>query len=332
MARGTLEGLGEAEIIKMLAEAFEIEDLDDGSPLPDDGLYASSDLMLESTDLPDNIHPMFWGFRFIAANVSDMAAMGCQPSAMMISLGLPEKMKTLDFKDLLEGMKWACREAGMKVVGGDTNSSGELILSGFIAGRPVDVPFTRGGARPGDVVFVTGNPGAAALGLAIIQKNGNEYFDSPDLLEEKTEGSSMPLGAFLVPEMRIKETEDLAQLGAVTSCIDISDGISTDAGHIASSSGVGILIEEDFLPFPSVMRGIAKKMKLDPAHLALNGGDDFELLFTSPPEFTEQIRESEIGLVIGEVVDEPGVHLKDAKGRVERLKSSGYQHFAGRGR
>ena len=163
-------------------------------------------------------------------------------------------------------------------------------------------------------------------------KEGGKVEGHLPVAQEKTEGSSRPIGAFLVPEMRLKEAEDLAQMGAVTSCIDISDGISTDAGHIASSSGVGILVQEDLLPFPPEMRGIANKMKLDPTNLALNGGDDFELLFTSPPEFTEQIRESEIGLIIGEVVNEPGVHLKDVKGKVERLNSSGYQHFTGRGR
>jgi thiamine-monophosphate kinase len=331
MARGTLDKLGEAEIIKMLAGAFSIEEPDDAAQVKGEVIFASSDLMLQSTDLPENVHPIFWGFRFIAANVSDISAMGCRPGSLMVSLGLPGKMKVLDFKDLLEGMKWACREAGISVIGGDTNASPEVILSGFITGRPHDLPFTRGGARPGDGVYVTGNPGAAALGLAIIQKHEDEYFDSPDLLEEKIEGSSRPIGAFLVPEMRLEESEDLSGMGAVTSCIDISDGISTDADHIAQSSGVGITIEEDLLPFSPEMRGIADMMKLDPTRLALGGGDDFELLFTAPPEISGEIRESEIGLLIGEVHDGSGVKIKRPGGKVESLKSTGYQHFGGRG-
>jgi thiamine-monophosphate kinase len=333
MAGDLLGRLGEAEIIKMLADAFGIGDLDDASPADEDcGIYLSSDMMFQSTDLPTNTHPMFWGFRFVAANASDMSAMGCRPVSMMLSLGLPPEMKVNDFRDLLEGIKWACREGGFGVVGGDTNRAPEVVLSGFITGIPYKRPLRRSGARVGDGIYVTGNPGSAALGLAIIESRPDEYFDSPDVLEEKLEGSAAPIGDFLVPEMRVEEAKEIACGELATACIDISDGIATDANHVALRSGVGMLIDTERLPFSPLSRGIAKAMKLDPSRLALEGGDDYELLFTAPVEARERLAEAEIATLVGEVVEGQGVSLRHPSGEVESLKSHGYQHFPGKGK
>ncbi len=325
-----LAGCGEREIIKMLAEAFNILELDDAAPIdPDCQFFASGDMMLQSTDLPSNANPLFWGHRFIASNVSDMAAMGCRPVSMLISLGLPGEMKIKDFRKMVEGMQWACRESGLKVIGGDTNASAELVLSGFIAGKPFGRPFKRSGARPGDSVFVTGNPGSAALGLAVIQSHPETYFECPDVLEEDLGGSAAAVGSFLAPEMRIREARELSDMGIVSSCIDISDGISTDAGHIAESSGVRITIDENKLPFPKEAAGLARLLKLDPVVLALDGGDDYELLFTAPASTDALIAKSGIATKIGTVSEGQGVAIRRPDGTVENLKSSGYQHLTG---
>jgi len=325
-----LGGWGEWEIIKMLAEAFDIRELDDAAPLDSDGqIFLSSDMMLQSTDLPPNTNPLFWGHRFVASNVSDMAAMGCKPISMLISLGLPEGMKTQDFRRMVEGIQWAVRESGLRVIGGDTNASPELVLSGFTVGKPFGRPFKRSGARPGDALFVTGNPGSAALGLAVIKSRPETYFECPDILEEHLGGSAVAVGSFLAPEMRIREARDLSDMDVVTSCIDISDGISTDAGHIAESSGVQITIDEPKLPFPKEIGGLARLLKLDPTDLALNGGDDYELLFTAPSEAESPIAKSKLATRIGSVSQGRGVALRGRGGGVENLKSSGYQHLSG---
>jgi len=321
---------GEREIIKMLADAFGIPELDDAAPLDSDAtIFLSGDMMLQSTDLPSNTNPLFWGHRFIASNVSDMAAMGCKPISMLVSLGLPGRMKVQDLRKMVEGMQWACRESGLGIIGGDTNASSELVLSGFIAGKPFGRPFRRSGARAGDVLFVTGNPGSAALGLAVIKSRPETYFECPDIVEEDLGGSAVAVGSFLAPEMRIREAHDLSEMDVVTSCIDISDGISTDAGHIAESSGVKIVIEESELPFPKECRGLARHLKLDPTGLALNGGDDYELLFTAPSEAEAFIAKSKLATRIGSVSEGHGVAIRRPGGRVENLKSSGYQHLAG---
>jgi thiamine-monophosphate kinase len=333
MAGDLLGRLGEAEIIKMLADAFEIGDLDDASPVDEDcGIYLSSDMMFQSTDLPTNTHPMFWGFRFVAANASDMSAMGCRPVSMMLSLGLPPEMKVNDFRDLLEGVKWGCREGGFAVIGGDTNQAAEVVLSGFITGIPYNKPLKRSGARIGDGIYVTGNPGSAALGLAIIESRPDEYFDSPDVLEEELEGSAEPIGDFLVPEMRTEEAKEIACGGLANACIDISDGLATDANHIALRSGIAMIIDSERLPFPPESGGIARAMKLDPVHLAMEGGDDYELLFTAPAEARKRLADAEIATLVGEVVAGQGVCLRHPSGEVERLKSYGYQHFSGKGK
>jgi len=230
---------------------------------------------------------------------------------------------------MVEGMQWACRESGLRIIGGDSNASPELVLSGFIAGKPFGRPFKRSGARPGDALFVTGNPGSAALGLAVIKSRPETYFECPDVLEEHLGGSAAAVGSFLAPEMRIREARDLSELDIVTSCIDISDGISTDAGHIAESSGVQIAIDEPRLPFPKEIAGLARLLKIDPADLALNGGDDYELLFTAPSEAEAVIAKSKLATRIGSVSQGRGVAIGRPDGKFENLKSSGYQHLTG---
>ncbi len=315
----------------MLAGAFGIEELDDAAPMEDEErIFLSSDMMIQSTDLPSNTNPLFWGHRFIASNVSDISAMGCKPTHMLVSLGLPRDMPIRDFRKILEGMQWGCREADVRIIGGDTNSSAEIILSGFVAGTPFGRAFRRWGARPGDGVFVTGTPGLAALGLAIIQCNRKTDFESPDVLEESMPGSAAAVAAFLVPQMRVHESQELSGLGVVTSCIDVSDGLSTDAGHIAESSGVQLILDETRLPFGPEARGIAKHLSLDPLDLAFNGGDDYELLFTASPGAEEAIEKKKIATRIGEVAQGQGVFVRRGDGRLEILKSSGYQHFGGR--
>ncbi len=329
MAGRLISDLGEEEIIKMLTRAFHIQRPDDAASLESPGgkLFLSCDTMIQSTDLPQNINPLFWGHRFVASNVSDILSMGCRPLGMLISFGLPHDLPLTTLRSLVQGINWACREAGIKVLGGDTNEAREVILSGFIAGVPLSQPFSRSGAGPGDILFVTGNPGSAALGLALIKKHKDIYFESPDILEDRIEGSSVPIGAFLAPEIRIREMEKLSETGSVTSCIDISDGVSTDAWHIAESSKVSITIEEEMLPIPARSRDIARKLGLDAVELALGGGDDYELMFTAPPEAKDTILDNRLGKSIGTVEEGLGVRLRRGDGSLESLKSTGYQHF-----
>ena len=331
MASRRLSDMGELEIIRMLAKVFRIEQLDDAAWMEVDegGVYVSCDAMLQSTDLPANVNPLFWGHRFVAANVSDILSMGCRPIAMLVSMGLPRDLEVKSLDAILQGIKWACREAGIKVLGGDTNEAPEVILSGFVAGLPISRPLARSGARPGDLVFVTGNPGSAALGLALIKKYKKVYFECPDIIEEKIKGSSVAVGSFLAPEIRMHETEALSRLGCVSACIDISDGISTDAWHMAEASRVMITLEEDRLPIPTDNKAIASKLRLDPVRLALDGGDDYELMFTAPPDAEEEIVSKKIATVIGTVGSGLGVRIRRSDGSLETLKSRGYQHFGG---
>jgi thiamine-monophosphate kinase len=330
MAPDLLRDHGEQEIIKMLADEFGIEDLDDAAAVDEHPeLLSSGDMMFQSTDLPSNTSPLFWGHRFIAANVSDMSGMGCRPICMMVSLGLPGEMETGRFRRLLEGMTWACSEAEIRIIGGDTNSSPEVVLSGFIVGTPYREPLLRSGARPGDGVYVTGRPGMSALGLALIQSREDLYFDTPDLLEEDVNGSAEALGAFLAPDIRTEEAQYLSETGEVSSCIDVSDGISTDAGHISQMSGVGIVIDQGKLPISPLARGLCETLNLDPVDLALNGGDDFELLFTAPMNLEDQLLEDKIAVRIGEVERGHGTRIRRPDGNVETLKSGGYQHLSG---
>ena len=331
MAGRRVSDLGEAAVVGMVTRAFGIQELEDAAMLEIAGkpLFLSCDTMIQSTDLPSNVNPLFWGHRFVASNVSDILSMGCRPVAMLVSMGLPKDLEVRTLEVMTNGMKWACREAGLRIIGGDTNQASEIVLSGFVAGTPFSRPFKRSGARPGDLLFATGNPGSAALGLALITRHKETYFESPDILEDKVEGSSVPIGSFLAPEIRIREAKTLSELGYVTSCIDISDGLSTDAWHIAERSRVMITIEEDLIPLPSKSRAIAKKLHLDPVRLALDGGDDYELMFTAPPNAEDSIVAEKLATKIGRVEEGLGVRIRRPDGSLETLKSRGYQHFGG---
>jgi thiamine-monophosphate kinase len=278
-------------------------------------LVVAADTLVEAVHFPAGSAADLIGYRALAVNLSDLAAMGAQPRWYTLCLTSPElKQQWLD--DFSAGLAEAAADTGISLVGGDT-TRGPLTISVQVMGLvPNNTALTRSGARPGDIIYVTGTLGDAAAGLAILQRElaSETLFDH--LIER-----------FSRPTPRLREAGIL--MAYASSCIDISDGLVADLGHICESSGVAASLNIDTLPISTGLRGYAGQQALT---YALNGGDDYELCFTVAAHQAQELERSfqQQGLQcspIGQVIDGAGVHCVDAKGNTRTMLRSGYEHF-----
>jgi len=287
----------------------------------------SGKLQLATTDiLIQDVHfslgftdPYHLGRKALGVNLSDMASCGGIPRAFLVSLALPPE-EELDFvRSLYQGMMELAAEFEVSLVGGDTSRGGCLIISVVLIGEAEQGQIIyRRGARSGDQIFVTGTLGDAALGLEMLKRGVKEG----DLVQRH-----------LSPIPRIKEGREIASRGLATSMIDISDGLLADLRHILEASGVGGEIWLSRLPLSEGYRKGIEEYSSDPYLLALTGGEDYELLFTSPPGRGAEIMElaEEIGTPItpiGEIAGAPGrIKVYGEDGEEYPLEGMGHNHF-----
>ncbi|MGI8651121.1 MAG: thiamine-phosphate kinase [Rubrobacter sp.] len=273
---------------------------------------AAADMLVSSHHFRDEWStPEDVGYKAVATNISDVAAMGARPRFVLTSGGAPEPEIALR---CFEGVAEACREFGVYPLGGDTTKSETLVVNVAILGSLDCGRFVaRSGAKPGDLIAVSGELGAAAAGLLA--------------LEQGLEGYERLKNRHLRPEPRVEVGLEAARLGA-TAMIDISDGLTSDVRHIAHQSGVGCRIDLKLLPVAKDVRELANLLEEDPQRLAATGGDDYELLICASSNVIEQLRRF-AGVpitIIGEVVEESeGITFSDNGEEVSEL--SGWDHF-----
>lgn len=290
-------------------------------PTPGRWLLVTSDMLLEGVHFDlSYTDPYRLGRKSLAVNLSDVAAMGGEPRHFLLSLAVPPGV-TVEFLDrFTEGMLDLAREHGVTLMGGDTcRSSSGLVISVTLHGEQIpELVVRRGGARPGDHVFVTGTVGDSALGLELLRQG---------------ERQGWVVERHLDPTPRVRAGLALARAGLPSAMIDVSDGIAADLGHILELSGVGARLVLDRLPLSPAFRALAPAVTPDPALLALTGGEDYELLFTVPAERSGEVAPllAESGLTatpIGEITAGCGLVLTGADGREVPLAGGGYNHFA----
>jgi len=284
------------------------------------------ELDVVTTDaLVDGVHfdrlfcpPEAIGYKALAVNLSDLAAMGAAPRAALLSLVLPDDFALAEVDALLDGLLGLATRYAVTLIGGNiTRSPGPLVVDvtaiGSVGRRRI---LTRAGARPGDEVYVTGVIGAAAAGLQTLRARVDE-----PIAQER----------YLRPEPRVRAGMLLGRNKAATACIDLSDGLAEGLWQLAEASGAGIATDQAALPIPDAVVRWFEQQRADPTASAVFGGDDYELLFTSRPAQRGRLRAVRrlVGALpitrIGVVTKDRSVVLKTPGG--ERQLARGFEHF-----
>jgi thiamine-monophosphate kinase len=321
--------MGERRIIKTIQEQLDqmphmpIPFGDDVSAysLGNDRLAVlKTDMLVGRTDIPRTMTLRQAARKAVIMNISDFAAKGVKPLALMTSLGLPRDLTKKNIEEIGRGLNAGARQYGTYIVGGDTGEASDVIISVSVFGtcEKTDI-MLRSGARPGDVVAVTGPFGKTAAGLRILCGDQREIGSIRKAL----------VRSVLMPRARLREGLALSQTGAVTASIDSSDGLAWSLHEISTASGVGFLIHR--LPTDEEARAFAEENKLDPAELTLYGGEEYELILTIKPEHWKEAKRAaarvDCNLVpIGKATAEKHVTLL-AEGRTSQIKAKGYEHF-----
>ena len=279
-----------------------------------------TDMLVGKTDVPPGMTLQQAARKTVVMNISDLAAKGVQPLAILASIGVPRNLTIKDIQKIGKGLNEGAREYDTYVLGGDTNEASDLIINclafGICEKRHL---MRRSGAKPGDIVAVTGLFGKTSSGLKIML----ESFSAPPKLRKEL------VNAVYVPHARLKEGLALAQTQAVTASIDSSDGLAWSLYELSVASNVGFLI--DNLPVASETKQFAKIHRLDPTELSLYGGEEYELLVTIKPRLWEKAKKAvehvEGSLIkIGVVTEEKDLLLK-VEGKKALIEARGWEHF-----
>lgn len=284
-------------------------------------VLVTTDFSLEGVHFRRAWHPPdSVGHRCLARGLSDIAAMGGEPTAAFLSLALPADLPQAWVDAFIKGLIRLGREYNVPLAGGDTAESPAGVLADIVVvGRvPAGKALLRSGARSGDSIYVTGELGRSAAtlqrlragGLAALGPKGKPRYAAHD--------------PHFYPQPRIAVGRWLRGKGLVTAAIDVSDGLSTDLGHICEESGVGALVFEAAIPRPS-------GLPTSSLHYALHGGDDYELLFTVPGSRPIPTKVAGVRVTrVGEIIRGRGLWLVDSHGQRKALPERGWEHFSGR--
>jgi thiamine-monophosphate kinase len=290
--RTEIASLGEFGLIEHLTRNIELQNASSVLGVGDDAAVidhfgkqtvVTTDLLVEGVHFDLHYTPLkHLGYKSVIVNLSDVYAMNAIPTQVVISIGISNRFSVEALDELYEGVYAACSKYGVDLVGGDTTSSQKgLIISVTAIGEVAPDAFVkRSTAKPGDLVCVSGDLGAAYIGLLFLEREKKIFIESPGV-QPDLEGESYVIGRMLKPEARKDIIEFFASSGIMpTSMMDISDGLSSEILHICRQSGTGCVLYEEKIPVAEETRKAAFKFEIDPTACALSGGEDYELLFT----------------------------------------------------
>jgi thiamine-monophosphate kinase len=339
--RTEIRDLGEFGLISRISKDFALSNAtsvrgigDDAAVIAgqDNDILVSTDMLVEGIHFDLSYVPLqHLGYKAVAVNVSDIAAMNGKPEQITVSLAISNRFSLEAVDAFYQGVRAACESYKVDLVGGDTTSSRSgLIISITAIGRSSREKIVyRSGAKAGDIICVTGDLGAAYLGLQVLEREKQVYLTNPDMQPGLDKYEYMVLRQ-LKPEARMDIIYDLRDVDVLpTSMIDVSDGLASEILHLATQSGVGFRIFEDKLPIEtSAYETAAMEFHLDPATCALNGGEDYELLFTIRQDDFEKVKNHQDIHLIGYVQEKKGENTMVTKqGNIVPITAQGWNHF-----
>ncbi|MFN3639627.1 MAG: thiamine-phosphate kinase [Flavobacterium sp.] len=332
-----LTELGEFGLIDHLTRHFEIKQTSTLKGIGDDAAVldfgnqktlVSNDLLIEGVHFDLAYMPLkHLGYKAVVVNVSDICAMNAQPTQILVSIAVSNRFPLEALEELYEGITLAAQTYGVDVVGGDTTSSNKgLMISITALGMGTDEEITyRKGAQPNDLLIVTGDLGAAYMGLQVLEREKQVFLVNPNN-QPDLEPYTYLVERQLKPEAR-KDIRELLQKLEVrpTSMIDISDGLSSEILHLCKHSETGCVLFEEKIPLDPQLISVCEEFAIDSTTVALNGGEDYELLFTIPLEDFDKIKANPHLTAIGHITDKKeGAHLFTRAGEKIPLKARGW--------
>ena len=339
--RTELSTIGEFGLIKLINSKFELKNPETLKGIGDDAaiidtagkeLVVSTDLLLEGVHFDLSYTPLkHLGYKAVAVNISDIAAMNAIPKQITVSLGLSNRFSVEAIEELYEGIKIACDEYKVDLVGGDTSASrsGLVISITALGTAEKENIVLRNTAKANDIICVSGDLGAAFIGLQTLEREKQVFLANPDMQPQLDKDKDYVIERQLKPNARMDVIYELRDLGVVpTSMIDVSDGLASELLHLCKNSETGAVIFEDKIPIDDQTYLVSTELTFSPMTAALNGGEDYELLFTVKQEDFETIKNmSDISFLGYMTNDVDGVKLMMKSGSLINVTSPGFEHF-----
>lgn len=338
--RTEISSIGEFGLIDHLTKNVEIQNASTIVSIGDDAAVIdhfgkqtviTNDLLVEGVHFDLMYTPLkHLGYKTVVVNVSDVYAMNAVPTQIILGLAFSNRFSIEALDEFYEGVYAACEYYGVDLVGGDTTSSQKgFIISCTAIGEVAPEKFVkRSTANKGDLLCVSGDLGAAYIGLTLLEREKQIFLENPKI-QPDLEGEKYVVGRILKPEAR----KDLIQFFSdkelvPTAMIDVSDGLSSEILHICKQSNAGCVLYEDKLPIVEDTRNAAFKFNLDPTACALSGGEDYELLFTVRQDDYEKIKDEEAISIIGYITSpDEGAHIYTKGGNKFPITAQGWNAF-----
>lgn len=338
--RTEIGALGEFGLIEHLTKNIELHNASSVLGVGDDAAVIdhfgkqtviTTDLLLEGVHFDLAYTPLkHLGYKSVVVNLSDVYAMNATPTQVIIGLGISNRFSVEAVSEFYEGVYAACNKYAIDLVGGDTTSSQKgFVISVTAIGEVAPDKFVkRSTAQKGDLLCVSGDLGAAYVGLLFLEREKKIFMESPGV-QPDLEGEAYVVGKLLKPEARKDIIEFLAKEEITpTAMMDISDGLSSEILHICKESNLGCVLYEDKIPVHDDMKKAAFKFEIDPTACALSGGEDYELLFTvSQNDYDKLVLNEQIS-VVGYMTDaEEGSHIITKGGGKHTITAQGWNHL-----
>ncbi len=339
-SRTELNALGEFGLIRYIRDQVQLKNKSSLQGIGDDAavifhgdehLVITTDMLVEGVHFDLSYTPLkHLGYKSVVVNLSDVCAMNAFPKQITVSIAISNRFSLDAVEELYSGILQACEFYNVDLVGGDTTTSpsGLVISITAIGAAPKEKIVYRNAAKLNDLICVTGDLGAAYMGLQILEREKRVFLENPSAQPDLGAADYL-LERQLKPEARLDIIRNFESSGIQPNAmIDISDGLASEIMHLCKESGMGCQVYEEKIPVDHLTRETAREFGLDPTVCALNGGEDYELLFTIPLALYDQIKDRTEFSIIGHITDaNAGYTFVDRQNNVHELKAQGWDAF-----